>query len=78
MLCGEGFELVLGGVKRISGCDLGVLMSSVFLVIAIGHNLGPIGEGEVNSDLIPLAVGLARMGRVARHSESYDSGIELL
>ena len=78
MFCSEGFELVLGGVKRISGCDLGVLMSSVFLVIAIGHNLGPIGEGEVNSDLIPLAVGLALMGRVARHSESCDSVIELL
>jgi hypothetical protein len=78
MTCGERFELVLGGAKRISDCDLGVLMSSVFLVILIDRNLGSIGEGEDNSDLIPLAVGLVLMGRVERRSASYDSAIELL
>ena len=39
-------------------------MSPVFLVIAIEHNFGPIGDGEVNSDLIALVVGLAQMERV--------------
>lgn len=70
--------MVLGGAKRISDYDLGVLMSSVFLVIAIDHNLGPIRDGEVNWDLIPLAVGLALMERVERHSESCGSVMALL
>jgi hypothetical protein len=79
MLRGEGFELVLSGAKRISDCDLGVLMPPpVFLVIAIDNNLGPIGEGEVNSDLFPLALGVVLMRLVERHSASCDLVIELL
>jgi len=47
-------------------------------VIAIDNNLGPIGEGEVNSDLFPLALGVVLMRLVERHSASCDLVIELL
>ena len=78
MLCREGFELALGGTERISDSDLWILVSSIFLVIAINHNLGTVGEGEVNSNLIPLAVGFVLMGRVERHTASRDPVVELL
>ena len=73
----EGFELELRGAKRTSDCDLGGPHVPAFLVIAIDYNLGPIGEGEVNSDLVPLAGRLVLMGCVERHLASCDSVIVL-
>ena len=78
MFCREGFELALSGAECISDRDLWVLVSAVLLVIAINHNLGTVGQGEANSNLISLAVGFVLMGRIKRHAAPSYPVVELL